>query len=115
DPYLLMVQLAFDSRERLDQYLHALQQVIDRHDILRTAFVWEGVSMPAQVVWRHARLPVIELTLDAADGPIAEQLARRFDPRHTRLDLTQAPLLHCAIAQDSEGRWLLTQRLHHLI
>ncbi|SIT65550.1 amino acid adenylation domain-containing protein [Burkholderia sp. b14] len=115
DPYLLMVQLAFDTRARLDQYLHALQQVIDRHDILRTAFVWEGVSMPAQVVWRHARLPITELTLDAADGPIAEQLARRFDPRHTRLDLTQAPLLHCAIAQDSEGRWLLMQRLHHLI
>ncbi|WP_076793954.1 AMP-binding protein [Burkholderia sp. b14] len=42
-------------------------------------------------------------------------MARRFDPRHTRLDLTQAPLLHCAIAQDSEGRWLLMQRLHHLI
>ncbi|PPB80117.1 condensation domain-containing protein, partial [Mycetohabitans endofungorum] len=115
DPYLLMLQLAFETRERLDQYLHALQQVIDRHDILRTALVWEGVSMPAQVVWRHARLPVTELTLDAADGPIAEQLARRFDPRHTRLDLTQAPLLHCAIAQDNEGRWLLTQRLHHLI
>ncbi|WP_338925281.1 amino acid adenylation domain-containing protein [Mycetohabitans endofungorum] len=115
DPYLLIEQLAFDTRERLDQYLHALQQVIDRHDILRTAFVWEGVSTPAQVVWRHARLPVTELTLDAADGPVAEQLARRFDPRHTRLDLTQAPLLHCAIAQDTEGRWLLTQRLHHLI
>ncbi|WP_338927353.1 amino acid adenylation domain-containing protein [Mycetohabitans endofungorum] len=115
DPYLLMVQLAFETRERLDQYLHALQQVIDRHDILRTAFVWEGVSSPAQVVWRHARLPITELTLDAADGPIAEQLARRFDPRHTRLDLTHAPLLHCAIAQDSRGRWLLMQRLHHLI
>ncbi|SIT67630.1 amino acid adenylation domain-containing protein [Burkholderia sp. b14] len=115
DPYLLMQQLAFDTRARLDQYLHALQQVIDRHDILRTAFVWEGLSMPAQVVWRHARLPVTELTLDAADGPIAEQLARRFDPRHTRLALTQAPLLHGAIAQDNEGRWLLMQRLHHLI
>ncbi|WP_338925843.1 amino acid adenylation domain-containing protein [Mycetohabitans endofungorum] len=115
DPYLLILQLAFDTRARLDQYLHALQQVIDRHDILRTAFVWEGVSTPAQVVWRHARLPVTELTLDVADGPIAEQLTRRFDPRHTRLDLTQAPLLHCAIAQDTEGRWLLTQRLHHLI
>ncbi|MCG1056168.1 hypothetical protein KQH49_15085, partial [Mycetohabitans sp. B5] len=33
DPYLLILQLAFDTRARLDQYLHALQQVIDRHDI----------------------------------------------------------------------------------
>ncbi|MCF2133805.1 MULTISPECIES: non-ribosomal peptide synthetase [Mycetohabitans] len=115
DPYLLITQSAFDSRERLDQYLHALQQVIDRHDILRTAFVWEGVSMPAQVVWRHARLPVTELTFDPVDGPIAEQLAQRFDSCHTWLDLTQAPLLHCAIAQDSDGRWLMVQLLHHLI
>ncbi|WP_338861871.1 amino acid adenylation domain-containing protein (plasmid) [Mycetohabitans rhizoxinica] len=115
DPYLLITQFAFDSRERLDQYLHALQQVIDRHDILRTAFVWEGVSMPAQVVWRYARLPVTELTLDPTDGPIAEQLAQRFDPRHTRMDLTQAPLLRFAIAQDNDGRWQVVQLLHHLI
>ncbi|WXK34589.1 amino acid adenylation domain-containing protein (plasmid) [Mycetohabitans rhizoxinica] len=115
DPYLLITQLAFDSRERLDQYLDALQQVINRHDILRTAFVWEGLSTPAQVVWRHAPLSVTELALDAKEGPVAEQLARRFDPRHTRLDLTQAPLLRLAIAQDTDGRWLLVQLLHHLI
>ncbi|MCG1043638.1 amino acid adenylation domain-containing protein, partial [Mycetohabitans sp. B8] len=115
DPYLLITQFAFDSRARLDQYLEAVQQVIHRHDILRTAFVWEGVSTPAQVVWRHASLSVTELTLDPADGPIAEQLARRFDPRRYRVDLTQAPLLRCAIAQDTDGRWLLVQLLHHLI
>ncbi|MCG1042710.1 amino acid adenylation domain-containing protein, partial [Mycetohabitans sp. B8] len=115
DPYLLTAQLAFDSRARLDQYLEAVQQVIHRHDILRTAFVWEGVSTPAQVVWRHAPLSVTELVLEATDGPIDEQLARRFDPRHVRLDLTQAPLLRCAIAQDTDGRWLLVQLLHHLV
>ncbi|MCG1042949.1 amino acid adenylation domain-containing protein [Mycetohabitans sp. B8] len=115
DPYLAIAQLAFDSRERLDQYLAAVQQVINRHDILRTAFVWEGLSTSAQVVWRQAPLSVIELTLDAKEGPIAEQLARRFDPRHTRLDLTQAPLLRFAIAQDTDGRWLAVQLLHHLI
>ncbi|WP_368669340.1 amino acid adenylation domain-containing protein, partial [Mycetohabitans sp. B8] len=115
DPYLLNMQLAFDTRERLDQYLDAVQQVVNRHDILRTAFVWEGLSKPAQVVWRHARLPVTELTFDPADGPIAEQLAQRFDSCHYRLDLTQAPLLHFAIAQDTDGRWLLVQLLHHLI
>ncbi|WXK34527.1 non-ribosomal peptide synthase/polyketide synthase (plasmid) [Mycetohabitans rhizoxinica] len=115
DPYLLIVQLAFDTRERLGQYLDAIEQVVNRHDILRTAFVWQGLSTPAQVVWRHAPLSVTELALEAKDGPIAEQLAQRFDPRHTRLDLTQAPLLRCAIAQDTDGRWLLVQLLHHLI
>ncbi|KAF9368571.1 hypothetical protein CPC16_005206, partial [Podila verticillata] len=115
DPYLLIGQLAFDSRARLDQYLGAIQQVVNRHDILRTAFMWEEMSTPAQVVWRHARLSVTELVLEAADGPIAEQLARRFDPRHFRLDLTQAPLLRFALAQDADGRWLLVQLLHHLI
>ncbi|MCG1019617.1 MULTISPECIES: non-ribosomal peptide synthetase [Burkholderiaceae] len=115
DPYLLSAQLAFDTRERLDQYLEAVQQVVNRHDILRTAFVWEGLSTPAQVVWRHAPLSVTELTLEAKDGPIAEQLAQRFDPRHTRLDLTQAPLLRFAIAQDNDGCWQVVQLLHHLI
>ncbi|MCF7697207.1 amino acid adenylation domain-containing protein, partial [Mycetohabitans sp. B2] len=115
DPYLLIVQLAFDSRVRLDQYLNALQQVIHRHDILRTAFVWQGLTIPAQVVWRYAPLSVTELTLDPVNGPIAEQLARRFDPRQHRLDLTQAPLLHCAVAQNTDGRWLLVQQQHHLV
>ncbi|MCG1042450.1 amino acid adenylation domain-containing protein [Mycetohabitans sp. B8] len=115
DPYLLTAQLAFDSRARLDQYLEAVQQVIHRHDILRTAFVWQGLSTPAQVVWRRARLSVTELTLDPADGPIAEQLAQRLDPRRYRVDLTQAPLLRCAVAQDTDGRWLLVELLHHLI
>ncbi|MEJ2768461.1 amino acid adenylation domain-containing protein, partial [Mycetohabitans sp. B46] len=115
DPYLAIAQLAFDTRARLDQYLDAVQQVVNRHDILRTAFVWEGLSKPAQVVWRHAPLSVTEITLEAKDGPIAEQLAQRFDPRHTRLDLRQAPLLRCAIAQDTDGRWLMVQLQHHLI
>ncbi|WP_427126534.1 non-ribosomal peptide synthetase, partial [Rhizobium leguminosarum] len=40
DPYLLVSQMAFAERSVLDRYLAAVQQVVDRHDILRTAFVW---------------------------------------------------------------------------
>jgi hypothetical protein len=42
DPYLLSSLYSFNSRERLDDYLRAFEAVIDRHDILRTAVVWEG-------------------------------------------------------------------------
>ncbi|MBI6126302.1 amino acid adenylation domain-containing protein, partial [Serratia marcescens] len=44
DPYQLSAVLRFDSRARLDAWLAAMQQVIDRHDILRTAFITQGVS-----------------------------------------------------------------------
>ena len=54
DPYLLATQFSFDSRERLESYLRAMQAVIDRHDILRTAVMWEGLQEPVQVVWRKS-------------------------------------------------------------
>ncbi|NDL00647.1 non-ribosomal peptide synthetase [Photorhabdus bodei] len=115
DPYLVVSQMAFADRSLLDRYLAAVQQVIDRHDILRTAFIWQGLSVPAQVVWRQTSLLVTELTLDPVDGPVSDQLARRFDPRHNRLDLGQAPLLRFVVAQETDGRWFLLELQHHLI
>ncbi|TAU12968.1 phosphopantetheine-binding protein, partial [Rhizobium leguminosarum] len=84
DPYLLVSQMAFAERGVLDRYLAAVQQVVDRHDILRTAFVWEGLSSPAQVVWRKAALDVLEVELEGCDGSGADELRRRFDPRQYR-------------------------------
>ncbi|MBW8859649.1 MAG: hypothetical protein JF570_07930, partial [Caulobacter sp.] len=116
DPYLLWSQMAFAERGQLNRYLSAVQRVVDRHDILRTAFVWEGLSSPVQVVWRHAPLIVTEVELDPADGRGPEQLRRRYDPRHHRIDLTRAPLLRFVMAQDPEtGRWLVQMLQHHLI
>ncbi|HYW05931.1 MAG TPA: amino acid adenylation domain-containing protein, partial [Longimicrobium sp.] len=114
DPYVLRRLTSFDSRGRLDGYLGALQAVIDRHDILRTAIVWEGLREAVQVVWRDVRLPVDEVELDGA-GDAAEQLYARFDPRHVRLDVRRAPWLRVSVSHDAaRDRWLLLMRLHHL-
>ncbi|WP_254634394.1 condensation domain-containing protein, partial [Mesorhizobium sp. GbtcB19] len=116
DPYLISAQMAFAERDRLDRYLSAVQRVADRHDILRTAFVWEGLSAPVQVVWRTAPLSITEVELDPAAGPGVEQLRHRYDPSHFRFDLTKAPLLRFVVAKDPEnGRWLLLEVHHHLI
>src|SRR5262249_23603682 len=104
DVYLLCSLLTFDTRERLEGVLGALREVIDRHDILRTAVVWGGLPEPAQVVWREAWLAVEEVVFDRSEGEVIEQLRTRFDPRHIRLDLSQAPLMRCVVTEDLANR-----------
>ncbi|MFJ1495978.1 amino acid adenylation domain-containing protein, partial [Erwinia amylovora] len=114
DPYLLIAQLRFDDRAALLRYAAALDRVVARHDVLRTAFVWEGLSEPAQLVLRQVDTVLTELELDD-NAPALQQLLARFHPRHYRLDLGQAPLLRLIAARDGDGSWYAVQLWHHLI
>jgi amino acid adenylation domain-containing protein len=115
DTYLLRTALAFDRRDQLDGFMEALQCVIDRHDILRTAFVSDGLAQPVQVVCRSAPLPVVELALDPV-RPALEQMLERVDPRRMRLHLAHAPLLGAWFAADTRGTgWYLVLMNHHLV
>ena len=115
DPYVIVSQTAFDSRARLDAHLRAMQAVVDRHDILRTAVMWEGLPEPVQVVWRRAAMPVEEVELEPESGDAAQQLHTHFKPRQYRMDLGQAPLMRVYIAYDAaQERWLLMHLQHHI-
>ncbi|WP_158973370.1 non-ribosomal peptide synthetase [Streptomyces griseus] len=103
DAYVLPMVLGFDSRARLDEFVAVLQRVVDRHDILRTAVLWEGLREPVQVVHRHTEIPVHELTqvtdvqdLLAVTGSV--------------MDITAAPMVRVT----TTGSMALIQ-VHHLI
>jgi aryl carrier-like protein len=118
DAYLLSRVLRFDSRTRLDNFVCALQSVIDRHDILRTAIHWEDLSVPVQAVWRAAPIVIDEAALDSTNtGADAEQrLIELRDPRRYRLDIRSAPLLRGLVVEDkAEGGLLLQIISHHLV
>ncbi|MBV6325778.1 hypothetical protein KVP70_33260, partial [Duganella sp. HSC-15S17] len=85
------------------------------HDILRSAAHWQGLAQPVQVVYRHAPLPIIELTLDAASDALP-QVQAQTDPRHLRLDLQQAPLMAAYVAADPQSATCyLALLFHHLM
>ncbi|HYW06554.1 MAG TPA: AMP-binding protein, partial [Longimicrobium sp.] len=113
DPYLMSVLYAFESRDGVDEYLRAMRAVVQRHDILRTGVMWDGLPEPVQVVWRAAPLAVEEVELD---GDVAKRLYERFDSRHYRVDVRQAPMMRACVARDGDNdRWLVLLLLHHLI
>ncbi|TQF02750.1 hypothetical protein E6W39_11375 [Kitasatospora acidiphila] len=113
DVYVQPSVLGFDSRERVDAFLQALQWAIDRHDIYRTAFVWEGLREPVQVVSRRVELPVQEVELDPQGPDPVEQLKAIGG---SWMDLTRAPLMTVHIAAEPGGdRWLALLRTHHMV
>jgi len=115
DPYLLSAVFSFDARARVDAYLEALQRIIDRHDILRTAIVWEGLPDPVQVVCRHATLTVEWVTLPASGDP-TQELYRHSERARLHTNLEQPPLLWIYVARDPHSQdWLLLLVMHHLI
>ncbi|WP_259740912.1 condensation domain-containing protein, partial [Pseudomonas poae] len=116
DPYLLQSSYGFDNLERFQVFIEVLQAVIDRHDILRTSLVWQGLETPVQVVWRKAALAVQEMLADPRGDDVLNQLRERFDARHYRLDLTQAPLMRIIYARDEANQRIVALLMfHHLV
>ena len=114
DTYVLALLLQVESRTQLDDLVRSLQGVIDRHDALRTAVLWEELPQPVQVVCRRAQLPVTEVTL-MADQDIDPQLRDWMDPSRQKVDLRHAPLMRLQIAQDPRGHWYALLQTHHII
>ncbi|WP_418515016.1 non-ribosomal peptide synthase/polyketide synthase [Delftia sp. PS-11] len=116
DAYATPTLLGFDTRERLEGFVLRLNQVIARHDILRTAVLWEGLAEPVQVVCRQAQVLVDWQEPGEGEGDVAAALQQRLDPRVQRIDVRRAPMIRAMAAQDARnGRWLLQLLTHHLV
>jgi amino acid adenylation domain-containing protein/non-ribosomal peptide synthase protein (TIGR01720 family) len=116
DSYVTTLLLSFDTEARMRQFVASLDQVIARHDILRTAVLWEGLLNPVQVVYREAALPLEWLPpVDGDAGDVASRLNAHVDASRYRIDVRRAPMIRAIAAHDADnGRWLLQLPSHHL-
>ncbi|KNH29906.1 peptide synthetase [Pseudomonas syringae] len=94
----------------------ALDRVIDRHDILRSAFK-EIDGVPIQVVERHARLTLHKQDLSALDSQArADELAQRIQNQALRpFDLSRAPLIRATLLQLDTREHVLLLNMHHIV
>ncbi len=95
----------------------AWQLLIERHAMLRTAFLWEGLQQPLQVVRQQVRLP---WTLHDWRGQSPDAQQRQLEhlleaDRTQEFQPTQAPLLRLTLIQIADDRsWFVWSR-HHIL
>ena len=101
----------------VDAFGRAFQRVVDRHPALRTAFVWENVPRPLQVVFRAAEVPVERLDWsDATEGEWPARLdAFAAERRAAGFALGTPPLVRLTLIRLSGQRHLLLFAFHHLL
>ncbi|APR77527.1 Non-ribosomal peptide synthetase [Minicystis rosea] len=118
-PGAYLVALAWTLRGSLDvaALKRAFQDIVDRHTVLRTAFAWERLEKPLQVVRKRVSMAIEEVDLRAVpEGERAEHAARLQEELRCRgFDLTRAPLMRLALLRLADGVHRLVWISHHLL
>ena len=119
DSGIYVEQIRCTLTGQLDEgrFAEALSKVLERHPILRTAFVWKGVEEPVQVVRRQVPSP-LEVEdwrhLEPGERDAAlERLVRR--ERQRGFQLTAAPLLRLVLARTGDEEYQVVLSNHHLL
>ncbi|MBW4677593.1 MAG: amino acid adenylation domain-containing protein, partial [Desmonostoc geniculatum HA4340-LM1] len=100
-----------------EAFHRAWQYVAQRHSILRTCFVWQGLKEPVQVVHRQLTLPWQEYNLQHLSSEEQQQNLQAFfeSDRSNGFELTQPPLMRLTLVQLSDTSHNFTWSHHHLL
>jgi surfactin family lipopeptide synthetase C len=116
---LYNVQVTCAIRGDLDTIVfhRAWQMIVERHTMLRTAFVWENIAHPVQVVCRAVALPWREE--DWRGMPDAERGAQLnallSQDRAEGFDLKAAPLMRFVLVRLADDNYRFIWSFHHML
>jgi alpha-ketoglutarate-dependent taurine dioxygenase len=95
----------------------AWQRVVERHPILRTAFVWQGLDEPMQAVRQKVKLSWTREDwrgLTPEEHQAQSSAFLRTD-RTQGMELSKAPLMRLALFRLADGVYQFTWTHHHIL
>ncbi|MCX6316090.1 MAG: amino acid adenylation domain-containing protein [Bacteroidetes bacterium] len=112
-------QMTYCWEGKLDKQalIRTMQQLADRHEVLRTSFVHQGMSRPLQVVWKH-REPVIRFI----DLPEQDQASRsaaivgyQLADRKEGFAISGTELLRLTVLRSAADKYHFIWSHHHIL
>ncbi len=115
--YLQQLLFRVSAGLQIPAFVAAWQQLLRRHAVLRSAFVWEGQDEPLQIVAATAELPWQQVDLRAHSASEQEQQLATFlqHDRQRGFELSHAPLLRLAIFRVDAQSYQVVWTFHHLL
>ncbi len=115
--YIVQLYYKLPGQLNISAFTQAWQQLIDRHSILRTAFVWDNLEQPLQVVGKTAKISLIEH--DWQNLPIQEQKEKLAvflqEQKTTGFNLNKAPLMRLNLIKMQPQVYEFIWTYHHLL
>src|SRR5437899_12003348 len=99
DPYCFQHTYGIKGNLNVSAFSRAWQQVVDRHQILRTAFHWDKTDNPLQIVFRRVNLAIEQEDwrgLSPDEGRERREGYCRSD-RECGFDLSKAQLMRLTV------------------
>lgn len=112
--YVSQFDIEIDGLEPA-RFRTAWYEVIARHAILRTGFVWQGTNQPLQVVHRTADLTIAEHGLRNGPDQAARLEALARDELAQGIALDAPPLMRLLLARMDTTRYRMIWTCHHLL
>ncbi|MBJ2347094.1 MULTISPECIES: non-ribosomal peptide synthetase [Pseudomonas] len=101
----------------LAAFRQAWAQVVERHELLRTSFVWKQQKRPMQVVHKQVELPITyedwSLLSEGEQQDRLEQLLG--EERAEGLDFTKAPLMRVRLYKLAPDTYQFVRSYHHIL
>jgi amino acid adenylation domain-containing protein/FkbH-like protein/non-ribosomal peptide synthase protein (TIGR01720 family) len=115
--YLVQMRVTLRGVVRIEELRRAWEEVVRRHAVLRTAFLWELVPAPVQVVLREVSIP---FAADDWRGAVPSDHPEKFEhllaaDRARGFELHRAPLSRLTIVQTEDEVSEVVWSYHHLI
>ena len=115
--YTKQWQATLKGNLHIDAFGKAWKAVIDRHPILRTAFLWEKVRSPIQIVYTDCDLPL--KVMDWRNMPDDEQIIRLNElleeDRNAGFVLSRPSLMRLTAVRCSSNTTQFVWSHHHII